>query len=222
MLIMDSLDIMPDPCDNRIIRFNNCIQLLSCICHIAACIEPAFRDLAILIDIIADLVFMTTVGCMGAQMNLELANKARQQNFAVQAPRDWYKQGGGNSAFVGGGSSAGAPQGQMMMGRQNQQVHPAVGGWQQQPQMQQQQVQMQMQPQMQMQMQQQQMQMQMQQQPIMAVAQPVQAQQPMAIMAPPGTGPGSMIQIQNPRTGQMMQVQVPPGVQGGQQFQVMM
>jgi hypothetical protein len=80
---------------------------------------------------------------------------------------------------------------QMMMGRQNQQVHPAVGGWQQQPQMQQQQMQMQMQmqPQMQMlqmQMQQQQMQMQMQQHPIMAVAQPVQAQQPMAIMAPPG------------------------------------
>ena len=29
--VMDTRNITPDPCDNRIIRFNNCIQLLSCV-----------------------------------------------------------------------------------------------------------------------------------------------------------------------------------------------
>ena len=28
MLVMDTRDIIPDPCDNRIIRFSNCLQLV--------------------------------------------------------------------------------------------------------------------------------------------------------------------------------------------------
>ena len=62
MLVMDTLDITPDPCDNRIIRFNNCIQLLSCVCWILSIVEPSFRDLAAIIDLIADLTYMATVG----------------------------------------------------------------------------------------------------------------------------------------------------------------
>ena len=38
--------------------------------------------------------------------------------------------------------------------------------------------------------------------------------------APPGAGPGTTLQIQNPQTGQILQVQVPPGVQPGMQFRV--
>lgn len=45
-------------------RFNNFLQLLSCICNIASiCIEE-IRELARIIDLIADIVYMTTVGCM--------------------------------------------------------------------------------------------------------------------------------------------------------------
>ena len=50
---MDTRNIMPDPCDNRIIRFNNCMQLIACICHILAIIDQTFEDLANLIDFIA-------------------------------------------------------------------------------------------------------------------------------------------------------------------------
>ena len=52
-LVMDTRNIMPDPCDNRIIRFNNCMQLIACICHILAIIDQTFEDLANLIDFIA-------------------------------------------------------------------------------------------------------------------------------------------------------------------------
>jgi len=187
MLVMDSLDIMPDPCDNRIIRFNNCLQLLSCVCWIASMIEPSFRDLAAILDLIADIVFMLTVGCMTAQTNHELNFNKRQQNFMRQAPRDWYKKGGGQMPSQGG-----APQ-QMQMSRGgmgNPQVMP-------QP---------------------------MQQQMMVPQAQVMVPQQQRQVMvtAPPGTFPGQPIQVQNPYTGQMMSVQIPNGVQGGQQFAVNM
>lgn len=45
-------------------RFNNCLQLLSCICNIAAICVEEIRELARIIDLIADLVYMSTVGCM--------------------------------------------------------------------------------------------------------------------------------------------------------------
>lgn len=45
-------------------RFNNCLQLLSCICNVAAMFMDEFRQLARIIDLIADLVYMSTVGCM--------------------------------------------------------------------------------------------------------------------------------------------------------------
>ena len=43
MYVMDKYDLQSDPCDRRIIRFNNCIQCLACICHIAAIIDPETR-----------------------------------------------------------------------------------------------------------------------------------------------------------------------------------
>ena len=74
---MDKYDLQSDPCDRRIIRFNNFMQVLSCICHILACIEPSFRDMAQLVDFIADLVFYTTAGCMFAQVNYEWNERAK-------------------------------------------------------------------------------------------------------------------------------------------------
>mmetsp|Transcript_4966 Transcript_4966/g.16283 ORF Transcript_4966/g.16283 Transcript_4966/m.16283 type:complete len:92 (+) Transcript_4966:674-949(+) len=48
------------------------MQLLSCICHILALFNRDFQQLAALIDLIADIVFFTTAGCMTAQVNYEI------------------------------------------------------------------------------------------------------------------------------------------------------
>ena len=53
----------------------NCLQMLACVCHILALFDPNFRDLAGLIDCIADSVFMTVMGCMNAQVALELNHR---------------------------------------------------------------------------------------------------------------------------------------------------
>eukprot|EP01041_Mallomonas_annulata_P010827 gene10828-22587_t len=72
MFVMDMYELQSDPCDNRVIRFNNCLQVLSCVCDILAIFEPQLRDLAQLIDLIARIVFYCTMGCMAAQVNFEL------------------------------------------------------------------------------------------------------------------------------------------------------
>jgi len=71
-LLMDHYELMPDPCDNRLIRINNCIQVLSCICHVAAIFDKHLRELAHLLDCLADVVFWSTTGCMVAQVDAEL------------------------------------------------------------------------------------------------------------------------------------------------------
>jgi hypothetical protein len=44
--VMEKYDLASEPCDYRLIRINNCLQWLACICNILAMIEPAFQDLA--------------------------------------------------------------------------------------------------------------------------------------------------------------------------------
>jgi hypothetical protein len=75
----DTRNIQPDPCDNRIIRFNNCLQLLSCACSLlsvcfAMCMVDC-GDLARWIDVLADWVFLCTASCMHAQTDYELNHK---------------------------------------------------------------------------------------------------------------------------------------------------
>jgi hypothetical protein len=71
-VVMDHYSLQSDPCDNRLIRANNCIQCLACICHIAAVFDKNLRELAQIIDCIADLVFWSTAGCMTAQVAYEI------------------------------------------------------------------------------------------------------------------------------------------------------
>ena len=75
---MDKYALQSDPCDRRIIRFNNFMQLLSCVCDILACFYPEFRDCAEIIRLIADIVFLCTAGCMNAQVNVELKHRKGQ------------------------------------------------------------------------------------------------------------------------------------------------
>lgn len=72
MYVMDKYRVMPDPWDNRIIRFNNFLQLLSCICDLAAICIDELREFARILDLIAEIVFYTTVGCMTGQMVHEM------------------------------------------------------------------------------------------------------------------------------------------------------
>ncbi|KAH8046404.1 hypothetical protein JL722_13733 [Aureococcus anophagefferens] len=67
--MMEQYHFMAGP---RLIRFNNCIQVLSCICHVLAIFKPQFRDLAQIIDLIADIVFFSAAGCMTAQVDYEI------------------------------------------------------------------------------------------------------------------------------------------------------
>jgi hypothetical protein len=69
MYVMDMYQLSSDPCDYRLIRINNCLQVLSCICHILAAIHDAFALAAQIVDRIADLVYHIVSGCMTAQVS---------------------------------------------------------------------------------------------------------------------------------------------------------
>jgi ferredoxin len=69
---MEEYNLESDPCDYRLIRINNCIQCLACLCHIAALIDENLRQLAYIVDRIADLVYHMTSGCMTAQVAYEV------------------------------------------------------------------------------------------------------------------------------------------------------
>lgn len=77
--------LMSDPCDNRLIRFNNCVQCLSCICNVAAIFEPSLQDAADLLDLFAQLVFMSIMGCMTAQIKYELTDTKPKVEYKRKA-----------------------------------------------------------------------------------------------------------------------------------------
>ena len=70
---MDAKQLRPDPMDYQIIQCSNCLQMLSCICYIAAFIIPVLDDAAQIIDCIADAFTASVAGCMGAQLSAELS-----------------------------------------------------------------------------------------------------------------------------------------------------
>ena len=86
---MDSRSIRPDPCDNRIIRCQNCLQLLSCVCDIAACLSDNqdLHEAARCLHTIADCAYYTVLGCMVAQVALELSNHPGQGNMGAPIPQ---------------------------------------------------------------------------------------------------------------------------------------
>eukprot|EP00658_Telonema_sp_P-2_P035606 TRINITY_DN2585_c0_g1_i16.p1 TRINITY_DN2585_c0_g1~~TRINITY_DN2585_c0_g1_i16.p1 ORF type:complete len:218 (+),score=29.83 TRINITY_DN2585_c0_g1_i16:184-837(+) len=69
--LMIEYGLTPDPSDNQIIRFNNCIQMLACICEICAMFNPDLREAADCIHCIAQIVFCCMAGCMAGQIDIE-------------------------------------------------------------------------------------------------------------------------------------------------------
>merc|ERR1711871_1837142 len=75
LYLQDTYALDADPCDYRLIHFNNCIQSVSCVIHILADItgDSTLEQLSCILDIITDIVFGCMVGCMYAQVKHELA-----------------------------------------------------------------------------------------------------------------------------------------------------
>jgi hypothetical protein len=83
IFISDLYDLRPDPMDNRMIRFTNCLTLLSCVCDVASMFDENLRHLAHLIHVAAEVVFYTTLGCMAAQVNREIDVRKATSAYAV-------------------------------------------------------------------------------------------------------------------------------------------
>lgn len=97
-LVMDRYDLQPDACDNRIVRFSNCLQFCSCICSIASIFIREFRHVTHLIHFTADTVFYTALGCMASQVNHELnvrqvASKASYEAIPVDDDNNYIAKG---------------------------------------------------------------------------------------------------------------------------------
>merc|ERR1711988_1324475 len=68
---MYEYNLTPDPMDFQIIRFNNCVQCLSCICDCLAIFIDECRTCADAVRCFAYIVWMVTSGCMGGQIAAE-------------------------------------------------------------------------------------------------------------------------------------------------------
>jgi hypothetical protein len=110
--------IKTDPCDNRIIRFNNCMQILSCICNILAIFFDGLDQLAAIIDLIADIVYCLTQACMQAQTHHELKLHPTVNDYGA---------GGGKPGGHAIGGASGFPPAQQQGGYPQQQGYPQQG-----------------------------------------------------------------------------------------------
>lgn len=81
MYVQDERQITTDPCDNRIIRFNNCVQLLACVCSILSIFIRELRQFVHLLRLFADIVYCSTQACMQSQTHLELALHPTVQDY---------------------------------------------------------------------------------------------------------------------------------------------
>ena len=89
--MMDTRDIKPDPCDNRLVRCHNFMQCLACICELAACLsgDDGVADAASIIRVIADCMYVSIMACMTAQVAAELdAEKSGKKPGPHAAPRN--------------------------------------------------------------------------------------------------------------------------------------
>jgi len=77
MHVMDEKNLQSDPCDRRIIRINNCVQCLACVCQIIACITGQCQGMADLLTHCAHLMYCTVQACMTAQVNYEMDNEGK-------------------------------------------------------------------------------------------------------------------------------------------------
>lgn len=83
---MDERNLQPDPWDNRIIRCNNCLQALSCICDLLSLCLTDLREFARILRCISNTAYLITQGCMTAQVNFELKEGGTSDVFVPPSP----------------------------------------------------------------------------------------------------------------------------------------
>lgn len=84
LYVSDIYDLRPDPCDNRIVRFTNCMLMLSCVCDILSIFNRDLRHLTHVLHSFVNMVYYCTIGCMTSQTHYEMSQ--RQQNSNVYSP----------------------------------------------------------------------------------------------------------------------------------------
>eukprot|EP01035_Chromulina_nebulosa_P029724 gene29724-39421_t len=57
MYVMEKYDLQSDPCDYRLIRINNCLQIIACFCDILAIFIGGLNEIARIIDHMADVFY---------------------------------------------------------------------------------------------------------------------------------------------------------------------
>jgi len=85
--LMEKRGLHSDPCDRRLIRVNNCIQIIACICQCLSICIPELRDLATIISWLADCVFLCTAACMCAQVRYELREPVGTKGDTAPQPQ---------------------------------------------------------------------------------------------------------------------------------------
>lgn len=78
-LLMDKYDLTLDPCDNRIVRVNNFIQVADCICIIASKFDYKLLKIVKILDLFSSVIYLTTIGCMITQINKEVMYRQMMQ-----------------------------------------------------------------------------------------------------------------------------------------------
>ena len=92
LFVMDRYGLKSDPMDNRLVRFSNCIVMLSCVCDCLSTFIRELRDCADCMRNVAKCVFYCTFGCMAAQvlnevkLRRQLIEEATSRNSSIVAP----------------------------------------------------------------------------------------------------------------------------------------
>ena len=68
MMVMDKYELHSDPCDRKLIRINNMLQCLSCVCDILAMCDPEFRECAQCLDCVSQIFYISIQSCMITQV----------------------------------------------------------------------------------------------------------------------------------------------------------
>ncbi|TMW58021.1 hypothetical protein Poli38472_013495 [Pythium oligandrum] len=84
LLVMDRHRLQPDEWDNRIIRCNNCLQVVSIVCDLLAICVSGAQDCAQMLHCVAQCTYASTQGCMTAQVNVELDERSRTEAPSYQ------------------------------------------------------------------------------------------------------------------------------------------
>lgn len=95
---MNKYDLRSDPCDYRLIRISNCLQVLSCICDILAIFIDQLRECARILDLISALVYHCVSGCMTVQTSHEIDYQNQQPLLGSQASEYQYQSKDNNVA----------------------------------------------------------------------------------------------------------------------------